>query len=93
MRQERDEEKKRTVNRQVMEVQVIGAEAALDLDNIDLSQVKAMEKMLQRNKLVEAMIKVFRETGHLPQEDEEKEEGVEKIQEESQEDSEQMDQN
>ena len=87
--QRQEERRSRTVNAQVLEVQQIGAAAALDLDNSDLSQAKAIKQMLKRNQVIEGIVKVFQESGVLPKEEkEEKEESLNLLAQEEDKDSE-----
>ena len=73
----------------MLEVQQIGAAAALDLDNSDLSQAKAIKQMLKRNQVIEGIVKVFQESGVLPKEEkEEKEESLNLLAQEEDKDSE-----
>ena len=71
VQQRQEEQRTRSVNAQILEVQQIGAAAALDLDNTDLSQAKAIKQMLMRNQVIEGIVKVFQESGVLPQEEKE----------------------
>ena len=68
------------------EAMLVGAQVAVELGSImDLGQKEAMNSMYKRNKLVAEIVRVMKQTGHLPREEEEVMSGVEPMEEEEKE--------
>ena len=65
------------------EAMLVGAQVAVELGSImDMGQKEAMNSMYKRNKLVAEIVRVMKQTGHLPREEEEVMSGVEPMEEE-----------
>ena len=68
------------------EAMLVGAQVAVELGSImDMGQKEAMNSMYKRNKLVAEIVRVMKQTGHLPREEEEVMSGVEPMEEEEKE--------
>ena len=68
------------------EAMLVGAQVAVELGSImDMGQKEAMNSMYKRNKLVAEIVRVMKQTGHLPREEEEAMSGVEPMEEEEKE--------